>query len=116
MKFKVLIALLTEERTERVIEVARREGATGCTVITSARGEGLVPPKTFFGMELEGRRDVVLFVVEAHLSRQILESIAREARFDEDVGSGIAFQIDVEDAVGLGTQLPVIGREIEDEI
>lgn len=116
MKFKVLMALVTEDRTEKVIEVARREGATGCTVITSARGEGLVPPKTFFGLELEGQRDVVIFVVEAHLSRDILEAIAREARFDEDVGSGIAFQLDVEDVVGLGTQLPVIKREIEDEI
>ncbi|HSG13639.1 MAG TPA: P-II family nitrogen regulator [Gaiellaceae bacterium] len=116
MKFKALIALVTEDRTEKVIEVARREGATGCTVITSARGEGLVPPKTFFGMELEAQRDVVLFIVEAHLSREILEAIAREARFDEDVGSGIAFEFDVEDAVGLGTQVPVIKREIEDEI
>jgi hypothetical protein len=116
VKFKVLMALVTDDRTERIIDVARQEGATGCTVITSARGEGLVPPKTFFGLELEGQRDVVMFLVEAHLSRHILESIAREGRFDEDVGAGIAFQLDVEDAVGLATQLPVIKREIEDEI
>jgi len=116
VKFKVLMALVQEDRTEKIIEVARREGATGCTVITSARGEGLNPPKTFFGLELEGQRDVVLFLVEAHLSRHILESIAAAGRFDEDVGTGIAFQLDVEDAVGLATQLPVIKREIEDEI
>jgi len=55
MKLKVLMALVEEDRTERIIDVARKEGATGCTVITSARGEGLVPPKTFFGLELEGQ-------------------------------------------------------------
>jgi hypothetical protein len=85
-------------------------------VITSARGEGLVPPKTFFGLDLEEQRDAVIFVVEAHLSRHILESIARECRFDEEYGAGIAFQLDVEDVVGLTSQLPRIRDEIEDEI
>ena len=65
---------------------------------------------------LEGQRDVVLFLVEQHLSRHILETIAREGRFDEDPGSGIAFQIDIEDAVGLTTQIETIQHEIEDQI
>ena len=116
MKFKVIIALVTDEETEKVTEVARREGATGWTVITSARGEGLEPPKTFFGLDLEGQRDVVLFLVEEHPCRRILESIATEARFDEKVGTGIAFQLDVEDAVGLSTQIATLQEEIEDEI
>jgi nitrogen regulatory protein PII len=116
MKFKVIIALVGEETTDQVIEVARREGATGCTVITSARGEGLTPAKTFFGLDLEEQRDALLFVVEAHLSRHILESIARECRFDEQYGAGIAFQLDVEDVVGLTSQLERIRDEIEDEI
>lgn len=116
MKFKVIIALVGERETEHVIDVARREGATGCTVITSARGEGLSPPKTFFGLDLEEQRDAVLLVVEAHLSRHILEVIGRECRFDEEYGAGIAFQLDVEDVVGLGSQLARIKDEIEDEI
>lgn len=112
----MIVALVTEDRSETIIEVARREGATGCTVITSARGEGLVPPKTFFGLGLETQRDVILFIVEEHLSRHILETIASAGRFDEDLGSGIAFQVDVEDAVGLASQLPVIKSEIESQI
>jgi hypothetical protein len=116
VKFKMIIALVTEDRTEAIIDVARREGATGCTVITSARGEGLVPPKTFFGLGLETQRDVILFVVEEHLSRHILESIASEGRFDQELGSGIAIQVDVEDAVGFMSQLPKIKSEIEDQL
>lgn len=112
----MIIALVDEDRVDAIIAVARREGATGCTVITTARGEGLKPAKTFFGLGLETQRDVLLFVVEEHLSRHILESIASKGRFDEDVGSGIAIQVDVEDAVGLVSQLPVIKREIEDQI
>jgi hypothetical protein len=116
MKFKVIMALVTDDRTDRIIGVARREGATGCTVVKNARGEGLVPPKTFFGLGLEEQRDLVLFLVEEHLSRNVLEAIAEEGRFDEVVGAGIAFQLDVEDAVGLSSQLPVIKDEIEGEI
>ena len=116
MKFKLIIALVTNDKTDIVTEVARRGGATGCTVITGARGEGLAPAKTFLGLTLEGQTDAILFLVERHLSRHILETIAREARFDEEPGSGIAFQLDIEDAVGLGSQLDTIEQEIEDQL
>ncbi|MEO1243395.1 MAG: P-II family nitrogen regulator [Pseudomonadota bacterium] len=116
MKFKLIIALVTDEITEKVLEAGRASGATGCTIITAARGEGLNPPKTFLGLTLEGQRDVLLFLVEEHLSRQILEAISREGRFDEDNGAGVAFQIDIEDAVGLSGQIENIRREIGDKI
>ena len=116
MKFKLIIALVTDEKTETVLEAGRREGATGCTVITAARGEGLNPPKTFFGLTLEGQRDVLLFLVEAHLSRRILEAIAKDGRFDDEPGAGVAFQVDIEDAIGLSSQIENIQREIVDKI
>ena len=116
MKFKLIIVLVTDDMTDKITDVGRSAGATGCTVITSARGEGLVPPKTFLGLTLETQRDVVLFLVEQHISRHILEEIGRAGRFDEEPGSGIAFQLDIEDAVGLTSQLKTIEEEIEDEI
>ena len=116
MKFKLIIVLVKDEKTQAVIETGRKEGATGSTTITAARGEGLTPKKTFFGLTMEGQRDVVLFLVEAHMSRHILEAIARVGEFDEVEGSGVAFQIDIEDAVGLSTQIENIQREIEDKI
>ena len=116
MKFKLIVVLVTDDLTDTVIDAARETGATGCTVITNARGEGLQPSKTFLGLTLEGLRDVILLLVEQHLSRHILETIDQVARFDEDPGKGIAFQIDIEDAVGLTTQLATIQSEIEDQI
>lgn len=116
MKFKAIVALVTDDRTEHVCEVGRRGGATGVTVLANARGEGLIPPKTFFGLDLKANRDLVLFIVEEHLSRVILETIAREARFDEEIGTGIAFQLDIEDAVGLSSQIATIQEEIEGQI
>ena len=116
MKFKLIVVLVTDEKTDTVIETARKCGATGSTVITSARGEGLVPKKTFFGLDLAGNRDVVLLLVEEHLSRHILEEIARTGKFEQEPGSGVAFQIDIEDAVGLGSQIETIEKEIEDQL
>ena len=57
MKLKLIVALVSDEKTEIVMDAARAGGATGATVITSVRGEGLEPEKTFFGLELAARRD-----------------------------------------------------------
>lgn len=116
MKFKLIVAMVQDGKTDLVIDAARDSGATGCTVITSARGEGLKPATTFLGLTLEGQRDVVLLLVEAHLSRHILETVCQAGRFEEEPGTGVAFQVDIEDAIGLGTQIGTIQREIEDEL
>ncbi len=116
MHFKLLIALVEAERTESVMKVARAAGATGATVINQARGEGLQAPKTFLGLSLEMQRDMLLFLVEEHLSRRILERIADVGEFDTRPGTGIAFQIDVEDAVGIAHQMQQLTEAVEDQI
>jgi len=116
LKFKLIVVFVTDEKMETVCGAARNSGATGSTVITSARGEGLVPAKTFLGLDLAGQRDVVLLLVEEHLSRHILEEVCRAGAFEEQPGTGMAFQIDIEDAIGLGSQIETIEKEIEDQI
>ena len=116
MKFKMIVAIVADEVTQAVIDTAREAGATGCTVVTNARGEGLKPPKTFLGLTVEGQRDVILLLVEEHLSRHILEAICEAGEFEQRPGIGVAVQIDIEDAVGMGHQMKQIEREIEDEL
>jgi len=116
MRFKLIMALVDDSETDAVLEAARRAGATGATIITSCRGEGLTPEKTFLGLSLTGQRDVLLFVVEEHVSRNILEEIATVGAFEERSGTGIAFQLPIEDAVGLSHQIEEIQAEIEDQI
>lgn len=116
MHFKLLIALVEDTKTEDVMDAARHAGATGATVITEARGEGLLAAKTFFGLTLETQRDVLLFLVEEHLSREILETIARSGEFESKPGTGIAFQIDVEDAVGVTHQIRKLTDVVEEKI
>ncbi len=116
MHFKLIIALVEDDKSDAVLKAAREVGATGATVITQARGQGLEASKTFFGLELETQRDVLMFLVEEHLSRKILETIAEVGKFDQSPGAGIAFQIDVDDAVGVSQQIRKLTDVVEEEI
>jgi len=116
MHFKLIIALVDSTKTDAIMTAAREAGATGATVVGDARGEGLNPRKTFFGLTLESQRDMLLFIVEEHLSRKILEKIAVVADFEAKPGSGVAFQIDVEDTVGLKGQIETLLDEVEEQL
>jgi nitrogen regulatory protein PII len=116
MQFKLLLALVEEARVEPILKAAREAGATGATVITSARGEGLVPQKTFFGLDLTSQRDIVLLVVEEHLSRTILEAVAEAGRFESEPGTGIVLQVAIEDAIGLTSQIKAVSKKVEDQL
>ena len=116
MHFKLLIALVNDEKTVAVMKAAREAGATGATVINNARGEGLEKSKTFLGLTLETQRDMVLFLVEEHLSRQIMEKIGEVGEFDTTAGSGIVFQLNVEDAIGVLHQVETLVDKVEEEI
>jgi nitrogen regulatory protein PII len=116
MHFKLIIAFVEDSKTDLVLDAAREQGATGATVINHARGEGIEVTKTFLGLSLETQRDVLLFLVEEHMSRSILEKIAQVAEFDTRQGSGIAFQVDVEDAVGVAHQVEKLTPAVEEEL
>lgn len=116
MHFKLIIAFVEDNKTDDLMEAARDAGATGCTVINNARGEGIKESKTFFGLTLSSQRDVLLLLVEQHLSRDILERIGEVGEFDAKPGTGIAVVVDVEDAVGVFHQSEELGDVVEEII
>ena len=116
MHFKLIITFVEDDKTDLVLDTSREFGAMGATVINHARGEGIEQSKTFFGLTLETQRNVLLLLVEEHLSRQILEEIAKAGEFDTKPGTGIAFQIDVEDAIGVMHQMEKLTPVVENEL
>ncbi len=116
MRFKLIIALVNDDVTDAVLDATRSAGATGATVINHARGEGIEKSRTFLGLTLETQRDMLLFLVEEHLSREVLETINRTGKFDDTTGTGIAFQIDVEDAVGVSHQINQLSEAVEERL
>ena len=116
MHFKLIVAFVEDNKTDAIMEAAREAGATGSTVINNARGEGINENKTFFGLSLASQRDVVLLLVEQHLSRHILEHIGEVGEFDAKPGTGIAVLIDVEDAVGVMHQTEELRERVEEQL
>ena len=114
MRFKLILALVKDTLVDKVLDAAREAGATGSTVITNARGEGLIPQKTFFGLDLVAQRDIVLLVVEEQHSDLIMQRIADAGEFDARSGAGIAFQIDIEKFVGLESQIDALKKRQTD--
>lgn len=116
MRLKLIVALVADDKTAAAVDAARAGGATGATIVTGARGEGLEPEKTFLGLDLAARRNIVLCLVAAPRARAILERIRDAGGFDSEPGAGIAFQLPIEDAVGLSTQVPALLDELEGEL
>ena len=114
MHFKLIIVMVEDRHTNEILSASREAGATGATVVNQARGEGLSPTKTFLGLSVGNQVDLILMLVEEHLSRQILEKIAKVGQFDESPGSGIAFQVDVEDAIGVRHQISALTGTVEE--
>ncbi len=116
MHFKLIVVVIDDQFSNVVADAAREAGATGVTLISTARGEGITPQKTFLGLSMEAQRDVLLLVVEEHLSRRILETIAVAGGFEDVPGRGIALQIDVEDVVGVSHQVEKLSHIVEEQL
>lgn len=113
MHFKLIIVMVEDKRTGDILDAARGAGITGCTVLNQARGEGLSPAKTFLGLSIDSQVDVIMLLAEEHMSREIMEKVAVAGEFDETPGTGIAFQIDVEDAIGVRHQIVALAGAVE---
>lgn len=116
MRFKLILAFVDDDKTTALLDAARAAGATGATIINNARGEGLNKSRGIFGMEITSQRDVLLLLVEEHRCRRILETIAEVGEFDDTPGTGIAIQLDVEDALGVKHQIMSLTKTLPDEL
>jgi nitrogen regulatory protein PII len=116
MHFKLIIAVVQDDITDKVIDVTREAGATGATIVNNVRGEGMDAKKGFFGLSLDSQRDMILLVVEEHLSRDILEAVEAAVCNEDGCGLGIAMQVDIEDLVGAGRQIDKLQKVVEENL
>ncbi|MBF0368025.1 MAG: P-II family nitrogen regulator [Magnetococcales bacterium] len=110
MRFKLVVATARTDLTNIIVDAAKEKGATGATIIP-ARGTGVNEARTFFGLSLEIQRDVMLFLVEEHLTRPVVDAIQEAGEFTKP-GTGIAFVLDVEQVIGLESQIPRFQKEV----
>ena len=113
MRFKIILASVKTEKTDRVVDAAKQAGATGATIIL-ARGTGMHEAKTFFGLTLEDQTDIIMFLVEEHIVQDILDAINAAGEFGKP-GTGIAFVVPVEQVIGLESQMERFREEVRDQ-
>ncbi len=115
MKFSVLVAILAEELEEKAIDVAKRAGAGGVTIV-GARGIGAKEKKTFFGLTYEGSQSVLIFVLERKLSLAVLKDLC-DALDLRRQSKGVVFTIPLEHIAGIDlSQIHQFEERIKDEI
>ena len=109
MEFKLILASVKPDYTDKVVDAGKDAGATGATIIP-ARGTGIREAKTFFGLTLESQTDIIMFLLGKHSVQSVLEAIQKAGEFDKP-GTGIAFVMPVEQVIGLESQLNAIAKK-----
>ena len=112
MKFKIVFAPVKTHKTDPIVDAAKAAGATGATIIP-ARGTGMREANTFFGLTLEDQTDIVMFLLEEHIVKPVLDAIKIAGEFDKP-GTGIAFVLPVEHVLGLESQIERFKEEVRD--
>lgn len=109
MDFKVILASVKPDYTDRVVDAGKAAGATGATIIP-ARGTGIREAKSFFGLTLETQTDIIMFLLGSHLVKPVIGAIQSAGEFHKP-GTGIAFVVPVDEVFGLESQLNAMGSD-----
>jgi nitrogen regulatory protein PII len=113
MRFKLILASVKTDISDQIVDSAKEAGATGATIIP-ARGTGIHEAKTFFGLTLEAQTDIIMFLIEEHLVQNILDAISKAGELHKP-GTGIAFVLPIEKAIGLESQMERFKEEVREQ-
>jgi nitrogen regulatory protein PII len=103
MEYKVIIAALKPNFTDKVVDAAKACGISGATIIPG-RGTGMGEARTFIGLTLEAQTDVVMFLTEVELVDPVMAAIEEAGRLDEH-GTGVVFVLPVERVAGIKEEI-----------
>jgi len=103
MAFKCVVAMVKPNLTDGVVDAAKRAGATGATVMP-ASGTGVHEAGSFFGLTLDTRTDILVFLLSEDAVAPVLDAVEKAGYFSEP-GTGIAFVVPVDGVAGLESQL-----------
>ena len=113
MQFKLILAFVKPNISDKVVNAMKKAGATGATIIP-ARGTGINEAKTFFGLTIEEHTEIILFLVEEHIVEKLMKVISDAGKFKMP-GTGIALVLPVEHIIGLESQMKKFKDQARDE-
>ena len=97
--FDVVAVVMEQGYTNLVMDVARKAGARGGTVI-SARGIAEDEVKQFFGIEIQAEKEIVFLVVKSEEKQEIMTAIMTAVGM-KTKSHGIVLSLPVSNAIGL---------------
>lgn len=96
---EVIFAIVNTGFAEEAMEIARREGSRGGTIL-NARGVAREKEAAFFGITIHPDKEILMLVVEKSNRDKILNALYKEMGMDKKA-QGIAFSLPVSDVAGL---------------
>ncbi len=102
--YKKLTVVVNRGMAEDVIEIARKSGVKGGTIM-HGRGTGSEFTEKVFGMQIEPEKELVMILMPSELVDAVVKSLFEELRL-EDPGNGILFVEPVVEVRGLFDQKP----------
>ena len=98
-KLELIFCVVNAGFSEAVMTAARREGATGGTVL-KGRGTARREAEQQFGIAIQPDKEIVMLLVPSGIKDAVLRSIYDNAGLDAEA-HGIAFSLPVDRAMGL---------------
>ena len=100
---EVIFAIVNEGFADDVMDVARKNGARGGTIL-NARGVAKEDAAAFFGITLHSEKEILMIVVEKDIRDGVLNAIYQEMGMAK-AAQGIAFSLPVSDVAGLAQKV-----------
>jgi nitrogen regulatory protein P-II 1 len=99
IRFKLLVAIVSQGRCSPLVEAAKAAGAEGATIVRG-RGTGVHEGAKFLGLPIEPEKDVMLVLVPVGVAEEVLDAMVTAGQLDQP-GKGIVFMLDVPRVAGI---------------
>ena len=99
IRFKLLVAIVSQGRCSPLVEAAKAAGAEGATIVRG-RGTGVHEGAKFLGLPIEPEKDVMLVLVPVDAAEEVLDAMVSAGQLDQP-GKGIVFLLDVPRVAGI---------------
>lgn len=98
-EYEMIICIVNAGFSGEIMDIARKEGATGGTIV-HARGTANPKAEKEFEITINPEKDMILLTVKSDIKDNILKAIYANAGLGTDA-NGVAFSLPVTDVVGI---------------
>lgn len=99
LKYELIVTIINRGQSDRVVESARKAGATGGTIIYG-RGTSKNEKNSIMGISIEPEKELIFTLVKSEERNKIMNAICEGAELNK-AGVGICFTLPVTNIKGV---------------